>query len=498
MTDAYIAALLDYAEGRNLITKTDRRFAANRLMEIMGEKQLSHETLPQKRLALADILKILDDEAAKKGLCGDTVTERDLFDTRLMGALTPFPHEIERAFWDKYSLSPEKATDWFYKLSVDCNYIRADRMARDLRWDVDTAYGQMEMSVNLSKPEKDPRAIAAAGKADDGDKYPRCLLCMENEGYAGRIDHPARQNLRIVPLKLAGEDWGLQYSPYVYYNEHCIVMSSEHRHMAVNRAAFDRLLDFAGQFPHYFVGSNADLPIVGGSVLSHDHFQGGRHEMPMAKAQIETPLNFPGFEDVEAGIVRWPMSVIRIASADAERLASLAEKILAAWREYTDEDACIYARTDGAEHSTITPIARMRGEKYELDLVLRNNLTTPEHPLGLFHPHEDKHHIKKENIGLIEVMGLAILPGRLKAEMDGLTEAIVSGRELRSDPALGCHADWAESFLPKYAEVNSLTVRGIIQREIGLVFQGVLEDAGVFKRDEAGCAAFMKFIESIR
>jgi len=497
MIDGYLASLADYGVEKGLIAPCDRRFAINRLLEIMGKSGFDPGAKPAEA-PLPELLAALTDEAVKTGLAADTIAGRDLFDTKLMGVLTPYPHEVERIFWEKYAVSPEAATDWFYELAADTNYIRADRTARDLKWDTETDYGKLEISVNLAKPEKDPRDIAAAGKMPSGNGYPQCLLCRENEGYAGHPGHPARQNLRIVPLKLCGEDWGLQYSPYVYYNEHCIVMSDEHRHMKIDKGAFRRLLDFERQFPHYFVGSNADLPIVGGSVLSHDHFQGGRHRMPMASAPVETELSFPDFGDVEAGIVRWPMSVLRLRSAEPERVASLADRILTAWRGYDDSEADILSCTDGEPHNTITPIARMREGKYELDLVLRNNRATPEHPLGLFHPHEDKHHIKKENIGLIEVMGLAILPGRLKNDMDGLTDAILSGRDLASNPALACHAEWVESFLPRYPDIGAQNAYGIIQREIGLVFEGVLLDAGVFKRGDRGREAFLRFTESVK
>ena len=425
----------------------------------------------------------------------NTVTYRDLLDTRLMGILTPRPSQVIGQFRSLYRQAPEKATDWYYQFSQDTNYIRRDRIARDVQWKVETEYGQLDITINLSKPEKDPKAIAAARNLP-ASAYPRCQLCAENEGYAGRVNHPARQNHRIIPITINGSPWYLQYSPYVYYNEHCICLNREHTPMKIDRACFGKLLDFVRQFPHYFVGSNADLPIVGGSILAHDHFQGGRYTFAMERASVETPFTFPGYEDVCAGIVKWPMSVVRLTCADPERLIDLADKILLSWRSYTDREAMILAETGGEPHNTITPIARRRGEAYELDLVLRNNLTTPEHPLGLYHPHAELHHIKKENIGLIEVMGLAVLPARLKAELAAVADKLVSGEDLRDDPLTASHADWAEEFRDRYA-LTAGNALDIVYHEVGLVFAKVLEHAGVYARTPEGQEAFLRFLRQV-
>ena len=489
----WLEALLDYAVNVGLILKEDRSFAFNRLLEIMQLDEAEEGGYIE--APLEEILEALCDDACRRGLINDNQVARDLFDTKLMGALTPFPHEVRSGFAALYDISPETATSWYYRFSQDTNYIRRDRIRKDQKWVYDSAYGPLDITINLSKPEKDPRAIAAARLAPQAG-YPACQLCDTNEGYAGRMNHPARQNLRLIPLRLDGQDWFLQYSPYVYYNEHCIVLNREHIPMHVDGGAFRRLLDFVTIFPHYFLGSNADLPIVGGSILSHDHFQGGRYEFAMAKAPVETPLRFEGFDEIRAGVVRWPMSVIRLTGPDRERLAELAEAILDAWRDYTDESVSVFAETEGQPHNTITPIARRRGEDYELDLVLRNNLTTEEHPLGLFHPHAKLHHIKKENIGLIEVMGLAVLPARLKTELEGLREAILAGRDLRADAALEKHADWVDELKTRHAFTEG-NIRQILEDEVGYVFQQVLEDAGVFKRDETGRAAFLRFAGSV-
>lgn len=489
----YIDALVGYAVSRGLIEEADRIYAYNALLEAMGLDGAEGDGRVD--LPLAGILRALTDDAVRRGLVDDNITARDLFDTKLMGVLTPFPREVRSKFAALYAESPEKATEWYYAFSQDTNYIRRDRIAKDLRWKYAGKYGELDVTVNLSKPEKDPRAIAAAKLAPQTN-YPKCQLCAENEGYAGRMNHPARQNHRPVPVTVSGAPWYLQYSPYVYYNEHCIVFNREHTPMRIDRAAFGKLLDFVSQFPHYFVGSNADLPIVGGSILSHDHFQGGRYEFPMAKAGIDTPVTFKGFEDVSAGLVNWPMSVIRLSSPERERLIELADKILTAWRGYTDEAAFIFAETDGEPHNTITPIARKRGGNFELDLVLRNNITTEEHPLGVYHPHAKLHHIKKENIGLIEVMGLAVLPSRLKSELKHLAEAILNGSDIRTDEVLNKHADWAEEFQTR----NTITpenIDAILKQEVGAVFEQVLEDAGVYKRTDDGKAAFLRFIESV-
>ena len=430
----------------------------------------------------------------------DSVVYRDLFDTRLMNCLMPRPSEVVREFWKYYERSPQEATDFYYKLSQDSDYIRRYRIRRDMKWTTKTRYGTLDVTVNLSKPEKDPKAIAAAKLAKQSG-YPKCQLCMENVGYAGRANHPARNNHRVIPITINGSEWGFQYSPYVYYNEHCIVFNGEHVPMKIDKAAFRKLFDFIKQFPHYFLGSNADLPIVGGSILSHDHFQGGHYTFAMAKAPIEKWFSMEGFEDVEAGIVFWPMSVLRLRAKDPDRLIELGDKVLGAWRAYTDEEAFIFAETDGEPHNTITPIARKVEDTYELDLVLRNNITTEEFPLGVYHPHQDLHHIKKENIGLIEVMGLAVLPSRLKEELKTLGEYIAEGRDIRSNGSIEKHADWVEEFLPAYKEkgiaVTAENVDEILKEEVGHVFARVLEDAGVYKCDEAGRKAFGRFLASV-
>ena len=490
-----INALLRYGLEKGLIEPADEVWTRNRILDILGLDgfEPAGETAAQ---GLEAILAAILDDAAARGLIDGGITSRDLMDTRLMGVLTPRPSAVIGHFNALYAEDPEAATDWFYRFSCDTDYIRRYRIATDLKWKAATEYGELDITINLSKPEKDPRAIAAARSARPSG-YPKCQLCREAEGYAGRVDYPARENHRILPITLAGEDWFLQYSPYVYYNEHCIALCAEHRPMKVDRAAFRRLLDFVALFPHYFIGSNADLPIVGGSILSHDHFQGGRYVFAMERAGIERELRFPGFEDVAAGIVRWPMSVIRLRCADSGRLVELAGRILDAWRAYSDPEVSIFAETDGEQHNTITPIARRRGRDFELDLVLRNNLTTDEHPLGLFHPHAELHHIKKENIGLIEVMGLAVLPARLREELAELARRLAAGEELSSSPLTEKHALWAEGLKARYTFTPG-NAESILQREVGEVFKTVLEHAGVFKRDAAGTAAFLRFAGSVR
>ena len=494
MIDQAIADLVQYALDTGLVEEADRVWAINGLLEDLGLSDW--EEVPGRVRPLEEILGEILDWAVAQGRIEDGTTSRDLFDTKLMGRLTPRPAQVRAAFAERYARSPEEATDWYYQFSQNTDYIRRYRVARDQKWIAHTDYGDLEITINLSKPEKDPRAIAAARSAPQGG-YPKCLLCRENEGYAGRMNHPARQNHRLIPVTIDGKDWFFQYSPYVYYNEHCIVFNGQHVPMKIDRSAFRKLLDFVKQFPHYFVGSNADLPIVGGSILSHDHFQGGRHVFAMEKAPVERAVSFPGFADVEAGIVRWPLSVIRLRCGDDNRLVDLAEKILTAWRGYTDEEAVIYAYTDGQPHNTITPIARMREGRYELDLVLRNNLTTPEYPLGLYHPHPELHHIKKENIGLIEVMGLAVLPARLKGELAELADALVQGADLRGSETLAKHADWAEELKTRYT-FTAENVTDILQSEVGAVFAQVLEHAGVYKCTPEGRAAFQRFIDSVR
>ena len=497
MIDTCLAELADYGVRTGLIEETDRTWAVNRLLEALGLSAFTApEALPQPPRPLEDILRDILDWAEANGCIEGGVVSRDLLDTELMGRLTPRPSQVLSAFRERYAQSPESATDWYYRFSQDTDYIRRYRIARDVKWVTPTEFGDLDITINLSKPEKDPRAIAAARSAAQ-TSYPKCQLCRENEGYAGRLDHPARQNHRIIPVTIDGQDWFFQYSPYVYYNEHCIVFNGKHVPMKIDRSAFRKLLDFVIQFPHYFVGSNADLPIVGGSILSHDHFQGGRYTFAMEKAPVEQTVTFPGYEDVEAGIVRWPMSVIRIRCADDKRLVDLAEKILTAWRGYSDPDAFIFAETDGEPHNTITPIARKRGDKYELDLVLRNNITTEEFPLGVFHPHPELHHIKKENIGLIEVMGLAVLPARLKGELKELADVLVSGGDLRGSESIAKHADWAEELKTRYT-FTADNVEGILQDEVGKVFARVLEDAGVYKCTPEGRAAFETFIASVK
>ena len=495
--DAAIARLVAYAQRTGLIEESERVWAVNTLLEALG---LNSYTEPQEAVEgdidLPEVLTALLDDAHARGvLPEDSITYRDLFDTMLMGRLTPRPAQVIGTFRSLYAESPRKATDWYYRFSQDTNYIRRDRIARDRKWVAPTEYGDLDITINLSKPEKDPKAIAAARNLPAA-AYPRCQLCAENEGYAGRVDHPARGNHRIIPITINGSPWFLQYSPYVYYNEHCICLNSQHVPMKIDRACFAKLLDFVRQFPHYFVGSNADLPIVGGSILAHDHFQGGRYTFAMEKAPVETPFTFPGYEDVRAGIVKWPMSVIRLTAADPDRLVDLADRILASWRGYTDQAALILAETDGEPHNTITPIARRRGEDYELDLVLRNNLTTPEHPLGVYHPHAELHHIKKENIGLIEVMGLAVLPARLKEELAAVADGLAAGADLRANALTEKHADWAEGFREKYA-ITPDNALDIVEKETGLVFAQVLEHAGVYKRTEEGKAAFLRFLSQV-
>lgn len=502
MIQESIKKLVAYGLAAGLIEDEDIIYTANGLLELFKLEDLAYneeeiksmQSMPKE---LEHILAEMTDYAYEQGILQENgIVYRDLFDTKIMSLLVARPSEIIRKFYKLYESSPKEATDFYYKMSQDSDYIRRYRIKKDRKWIAETQYGELDITINLSKPEKDPKAIAAAKNAKQSG-YPKCLLCMENEGYAGRVNHPARQNHRVIPVTIQNTKWGFQYSPYVYYNEHCIVFNSKHIPMKIEHDTFCKLFDFVKQFPHYFVGSNADLPIVGGSILSHDHFQGGHYEFAMAKAQIEQEFTVKGFEDVKAGIVKWPMSVIRIHGKDTEKLIALADRILEKWRQYTDEEAFIYAFSDGEPHNTITPIARKRGEEFELDLVLRNNITTKEHPLGVYHPHAKLHHIKKENIGLIEVMGLAVLPARLKEEMEQLEKAILDGTDFSQDEALGKHADWVKEFLPKYPDIRKDNITDIIQKEIGIVFMQVLEDAGVYKRTEEGKRAFERFIYSL-
>ena len=491
-----LSTLVAYAVERGMIDQIDEAYAYNRLLSVM---QLDGSEMPSPispMPSLAEILSTLTGDAAERELLPeDTVTYRDLFDTALMGELMPRPSETLREFRALYERSPREATDWFYRLACDSNYIRVDRIARDRRWSVPSRYGVIDLSINLSKPEKDPRAIAAA-KLLPQSGYPKCLLCHENEGYSGNAGKPARQNLRQIPFDMAGERWFLQYSPYVYYNEHCIALSEHHAPMKIDRTSFSKLLDFVSVFPHYFIGSNADLPIVGGSILSHDHMQGGRYSFAMERARAEIPLAFVGYSDIEASILDWPMAVIRLTGDDKERLISLADKILCAWRGYSDEAADILARSGDEGHNTITPIARRRGERFELDLVLRNNRTSDEHPLGIFHPHAERHHIKRENIGLIEVMGLAVLPARLLSELDEIADLLANGGEIKEDSPLAPHAPWVDSIRRRY-DLSTENIPALLYREVGEIFTAVLEDAGVYKSTPDGRAAFLRFIDYV-
>ena len=496
MLSKNIKKLVQYGIDTGLTPECERTYTTNLLLEVFHEDDYEDVDIAGEEINLEEILKELLDEACSRGLIEDSVVYRDLFDTKLMNCLMPRPAQVQKEFAGRYEKSPKEATEYFYKLSQDSDYIRRYRVKKDMKWKVETPYGEIDITINLSKPEKDPKAIAAARNAK-ASSYPKCLLCMENEGYAGRVNHPARENHRIIPVTINDSRWGFQYSPYVYYNEHCIVFNGQHIPMKIDKAAFIKLFDFVKLFPHYFLGSNADLPIVGGSILSHDHFQGGHYTFAMAKAPIEKQVTIPGYEDVETGIVKWPLSVLRIRHKDEKRLIDLADHVLKAWRGYTDEDAFIFAETDGEPHNTITPIARKKGDIFELDLTLRNNITTAEHPLGVYHPHAQYHNIKKENIGLIEVMGLAVLPARLKEEMEILSEYLVEGKDVRSNEKIAKHADWAEKFLPKYEKVTAENVTEILHKEIGHTFVGVLEDAGVYKCTEEGRKAFMKFIETL-
>ena len=492
--ETYIDSLVSYAMNTGLAEPVDHQVLTNRLLDLLRLDDYVPSDEPQSE-DLEEILAGMLDYAVQKGMCDDGITARDIFDTRIMGALTPMPREVIGTFNHLYAEDPVKATDWYYKFSCDTDYIRRYRIAKDMRWKYASSYGEMDITINLSKPEKDPNAIAAAKNAPQ-TAYPKCQLCVENEGYAGRMNHPARANHRIVPIEVCGEDWCLQYSPYVYYNEHCIVFNSKHVPMKIDRSAFAKLLSFVARFPHYFVGSNADLPIVGGSILSHEHFQGGHYTFAMETAGLERDIVFAGFDDIHAGIVKWPMSVIRLTGSDPERIADLGDKILTAWRAYSDESVGIVAFSEGEPHNTITPIARRRGEDFELDLVLRCNITTAEHPLGVFHPHADKHHIKKENIGLIEVMGLAVLPSRLKAELHDLAEAIVSGKDIAADAVLNKHVPWVTELKKQYTFTAENALEILLQ-ETGKVFAAVLEDAGVYKNTPEGQAAFHRFVSHV-
>ena len=495
MLSKYIKELTEYGKRTGLLPECEQTYAVNLLLDCFQEDSYEDPGEVEER-PLEDILKDLLDEAVKRELITDSVAYRDLFDTKLMNCLTPRPAQVQETFRRKYDENPEEATDWFYQFSQNTDYIRRYRIKKDQKWKIDSPYGELDITINLSKPEKDPKAIAAARKSASVT-YPKCQLCFENEGYAGRGDHPARETHRIIPITINDSKWGFQYSPYVYYNEHCIVFNSRHTPMKIERATFVKLFDFVKQFPHYMLGSNADLPIVGGSILTHDHFQGGRYTFAMEKAPVEKTVTIPGFEDVQTGIVKWPLSVIRLSAPDTGRIIELADHILKTWRGYTDEEAFIFAETDGEPHNTITPIARKRGDLYELDLVLRNNITTKEHPLGVYHPHAELHHIKKENIGLIEVMGLAVLPARLKEEMELLKEYILENKEITTNEKIEKHASWVAEFLPSYPQLNAENIDRILEEEVGKVFVKVLEDAGVYKCTEKGRQDFLRFLNTL-
>lgn len=498
MINEQIDKLVSYGIMTELIKEQDRIYVINRLLTKLGlDTYDATDAVCADISELQDILDSITDYAVSKGMLeNDSIVYRDIFDTEIMDTITPYPSAVIEKFNSLYEKSSKSATDYFYKLSCDNNYIRRGRIKKDVKWAVDSQYGEIEITINRSKPEKDPKAIAAA-KLQKQSSYPKCQLCIENEGYGGRVNHPARQNHRIIPIDICTQQWGFQYSPYVYYNEHCIVFNSQHVPMVIDRSVFSKLLDFITRFNHYIIGSNADLPIVGGSILTHEHFQGGNHIFAMHRAKSEMFYDIEGFSDIEVSRLAWPMSVIRLKGDNTEKMVELADKILTSWRDYTDEDAFIYSKTDDEPHNTITPIASMADGKYVLDLVLRNNITTDEHPLGVYHPHSELHHIKKENIGLIEVMGLAVLPSRLVEELQAVADAIISGADLTADDKTASHAQWAEDIKVNHPEINSENVMDILHDEVGKVFVTVLEHAGVYKRDQKGIKAFDKFINQL-
>ena len=491
-----VQTLIDYALKNELITADDIYVVRNRLMEALGLSDWEETAADCSGKSVDEVLLPLIEYACESGIIADTANSRDLFDTKLMGELTPMPREIVTEFRRRYADSPEAATDWYFDISKKLNYVRAGRIERDLKWQYESEYGTLDITINCSKPEKDPRDIAAA-KTQKSVAYPKCQLCPENAGFAGHASHPARQNLRPVPMTVNGEPWQLQYSPYGYYNEHYIVFNEKHIPMVIDAEVFEKLFDIIDYLPHYMVGSNADLPIVGGSILSHEHFQGGNYTFAMAKAPVETEFEMQAYPNVKAGIVKWPLSVIRVSSEDRNELAKCCSDILSAWRAYTDEAVGIFAETNGTPHNTITPIARKNGDRYECDLVLRNNITSKERPLGIFHPNPSLHHIKKENIGLIEVMGLAVLPARLAKELVSLEKAMLAGEDITAIPELAQHAEWANRILSDYPDFAVPNARQIIEKEVGRVFMEVLEDAGVFKRNEDGHKGFLRFVDSI-
>lgn len=493
MIDEAISKLATYALRAGLIEECERTWAVNTILDALKLDSYTEPWKDWEDIHLAAVLdELLDDAYARGVLTENSVIYRDLFDTELMGRLTPRPAQVIERFQALYRESPRAATDWYYKFSQDTNYIRRDRIAKDMQWKVDTEYGQLDITINLSKPEKDPKAIAAARDLP-ASNYPRCQLCAENEGYAGRVNHPARQNHRIVPITINGSPWFLQYSPYVYYNEHCICLNSVHTPMKIDRACFGKLLDFVRQFPHYFVGSNADLPIVGGSMLAHEHYQGGRHTFPMMKAPIKQELTFKDYPQVKAGIVDWPMSDIRLETTDQLALINLGTHIMKTWNDYSDPALSIVATgQDGTRHHTVTPIMHREGETFVLDLVLRDNNTSDEYPLGIFHPHEKLWHIKKENIGLIEVMGRAILPARLKVELEEVKKFWLN-EDNQIAPA---HLPWAQEVAAR-RDIMSANVEAVLEEELAQVFSDVLEDAGVFKRTDEGDAGWQRFIKQL-
>jgi UDPglucose--hexose-1-phosphate uridylyltransferase len=496
MINHEINRLINFAIQQGLITEEDKIYSVNMLIGLLNLDAFETEEINERLEIPTLILNNILDYAAEKGMIENTVTERDLFDTKIMNYLMPRPSEVINTFNKLYKESPEKATDYYYNLSLASNYIRKDRIDTNIVWKTSTEYGDLDITINLSKPEKDPKDIAKA-KLFKSTSYPKCLLCKENEGFYGHINHPARETLRLIPFKFHEDNWFLQYSPYGYFNEHSIILNGNHIAMKINRKTFENLLSFLDVLPHYFAGSNADLPIVGGSILSHDHYQGGKYSFGMEKAPIEKSYSIAGYEDIEIGKVKWPMSVIRISSADKDRLIDLSDHILATWRNYSDESVNISSNTANEPHNTITPIARKREDKYEFDLVLRNNKTSSEHPLGIFHPHAEVHHIKKENIGLIEVMGLAVLPGRLKEELNLIKKCLISKRaDISKDESISKHSDWYKYLLDKYKNISEENAENILQEEIGIKFLEVLYHSGVFKRDLMGSSAFDKFIRS--
>lgn len=493
--DENIKRLVQYGIDNKLIPECERIYSTNMLLEVFGKEDFSDPDV-EYNLTLDEILGNLLDAAVKLNIIEDSVTYRDLFDTKIMNCITPRPGQVISTFFEKYEKSPEEATNFYYNFSTKTNYIRKSRIEKNKNWKYQCEYGNLDITINLSKPEKDPKAIAAA-KNVKASSYPKCALCIENEGYAGRVNHPARQNHRIIPLTLNNSKWGFQYSPYVYYNEHCIVFNGEHTPMKIEKSTFVKLFDFVKMFPHYFLGSNADLPIVGGSILTHDHFQGGNYTFAMANAHIIKEFSVGDFHDVKCGILKWPISVIRLESENLDSLINLGNHILEVWRNYSDEEYFIFSETDGTPHNTVTLIVRIKDGKYQIDIALRNNITTKEHPLGVFHPHENLHHIKKENIGLIELMGLAVLPARLNKEMDILSDYILNNKDIRSNEEIRKHADWAYNFIPKYESITKDNINEILQQEIGKTFVKVLEDAGVYKCTPDGMKGFMKFIQQL-